>query len=158
MKRLLYAILAAAGLSALAFAALAQTAAPPPAFAHGDPLAMLASIKGQLNLNTSQQQQFDAIVAQSQAGRAAARASFAQFKASMQTELANAEPDLASIAAQQDQLQQQNAAARKAVRDAWLALYATFTPEQKAVVRDSIVAKLAQMESFRAHLQERLNQ
>ena len=36
--------------------------------------------------------------------------------------------------------------------------YATFTPEQKAVVRDAISAKLARMEQFRAHMMQRHGQ
>ena len=41
------------------------------------------------------------------------------------------------------------------VRDQWLALYATFTPTQKAVVRDAIKARVARMEAFREKMQER---
>src|SRR6266513_2298657 len=50
----------------------------------------------------------------------------------------------------------QSMAAREAARDAWLALYSTFTPDQKAIVRDAIQAKLDRMASFREHLRERL--
>jgi hypothetical protein len=38
-------------------------------------------------------------------------------------------------------LRAQNAAMHKQVRDGWLALYATFSPDQKAIVRDSIRAR-----------------
>jgi LTXXQ motif family protein len=150
MKKFLLAIAAAAGFSAVAIHALAQV--PGPHHGPGDPIAMIAALKDKLNLNTSQQQQWDSIMAQSQAARTAARASFETLKAATQAELAKTEPDLASLAAQADAVHQQNATARKAVRDGWLALYATFTVDQKTVVRDAIVAKLARMEQFRAHM------
>ena len=156
MKKLLLAIAAAAGISAVASHALAQ--APGPHHGHGDPIAMIAALKDKLNLNTSQQQQWDSVIAQTQAARQAARAGFDQLKAAMQAELAKTEPDLASLAAQADAIHQQNATARKSVRDGWLALYATFSAEQKGVVRDAIVAKLARLEQVRAHLKERFAQ
>ena len=149
MKKTLLAILAVLALSAGAFAAYAQM--PP----HGDPLAMIASLKDKLSLNTSQALQWDAVAAQTKSARDAARASFAQLKTATQAELAKAEPDLAALAAQADAIHAQNATTRKAVRDAWLALYATFTPDQKAVVRDAISARLARMEQFRAHMMQR---
>jgi len=126
--------------------------------ASGDIGHVIESAKAQLNLNTSQQQQWDAVVAQTQAARQTARAGFDQIKVATQAELAKAEPDLASLAAQTDVIRGQGAATRKAVRDAWLALYATFSSEQKTVVRDAIVAKLASMEQFRAQMRERFAQ
>ena len=155
MKKYLLAIAAALGISAVAAHALAQAPGP---HHGGDPIAMIAALHDQLNLNTSQQQQWDGIVAQTQAAKQTASASFDQLKAATQTELAKAEPDLAALAAQADAVHQQNAAARKALRDSWLALYATFSPDQKAVVRNAIVAKLARMEQFRAHMKERFAQ
>ena len=155
MKKFLLAIAAAAGISAVAFHALAQA---PAHHGHGDPIAMIAALKDKLNLNTSQQQQWDSIVAQGQAARQAAHGVFDQLKAATQAELAKAEPDLASLAAQADAIHQQNATVRKSVRDAWLALYATFSADQKAVVRDAIVAKLARLEQFRAHMKQSIAQ
>jgi Heavy-metal resistance len=149
MKKVLLATLAVAALSAGAFHAFAQMPQ------HGDPVAMIAALKDKLSLNTSQQLQWDAAVAQTKSTRDAARASFAQLKAATQAELAKGEPDLAALAAQADAIHAQNALTRKAVRDTWLALYATFTPDQKAIVRDAIVAKLARMEQFRAHMMQR---
>jgi len=155
MKKLLLAITAAAGISAVAFHALAQA---PGHHGRGDPIAMIAALKDKLNLNTSQQQQWDSIVAQAQGARQAAHAAFDQLKAATQAELAKAEPDLAALAAPADAVHQQNATARKSVRDAWLALYATFSTDQKAVVRDAIVAKLARLEQFRAYMKQSIAQ
>jgi Spy/CpxP family protein refolding chaperone len=136
-------------LTAVLSVALAAVAMPAPAH-EGTPLAMLQKIESQLNLNTSQQQQFDAVLAQSKAARATARASFVQVRSALQTELAKSEPDFAAVAALGDGVRQQNEALRKQTRDAWLALYATFTPEQKALTRDTIQAGLDRMAARRS--------
>jgi len=154
MKRILLAVFATV-LSAVAVPALSQM---PMAHGHGDPLAVIESLKASLNLNTSQQQQWDSAVAASQSARQTAHANFAQLKAATQAELAKAEPDLAALAAQADAVQDQNSAARKAARSAWLALYATFTSDQKTVVRNAIQARMAKMEAFRAQMKQRLGQ
>lgn len=143
MKGLLAAGLGAA-LSLFALAALAQP------FALDRPLAMLAKIAPQLELNTSQQQQWDAVMAQGKAAREATRANMIQVLSALRTELAKPEPDLAAVAALSDGVRQQNAALHRQTRDAWLALYAGFTPQQKAVVRDAIQAGLDQMEAKRS--------
>jgi periplasmic protein CpxP/Spy len=156
MKRFLVA-LSMVGLSAVGLRAYAQMPHHGP-HDGGDPISVIQAVKDKLNLNTSQQQQWDAAAAQTQAARQAAHAAMDQLKAATQAELAKAEPDLAALAAQADALHAQNAPARKAARDAWLALYSTFTAQQKAVVRDAISARLARMEQFRAHMRERLGQ
>ena len=153
MKRFLVA-LSVIGLSAVGLAAYAQM----PHRGGGDPVAVIQAVKDKLALNTSQQQQWDAAAAQTQAVRQAMRAAMDQLKAATQAELAKAEPDLAALAAQADALHDQNAGARKAARDAWLALYATFSAQQKAVVRDAISARLARMAQFRAEMLQRMGQ
>ncbi|MEP6941649.1 MAG: periplasmic heavy metal sensor [Betaproteobacteria bacterium] len=155
MKRFLLA-LAVLGLSAVGITAFAQM---PHHRGHGgsDPIAIIQALKDKLTLNTSQQQQWDAAVAQTQSARQAGRSGMEQLKSATQAELAKAEPDLAALAAQADAVHQQNAGPRKAARDAWLALYATFTPQQKAVVRDAISSRLARMEQFRANMRERFS-
>jgi Spy/CpxP family protein refolding chaperone len=73
----------------------------------------------------------------------------------MTTELAKAEPDLSAVAAVSDDVQASNSALRKQVRATWLALYATFTPDQKAIVKTSLQNRMAKMESFRQKMLER---
>jgi hypothetical protein len=80
------------------------------------------------------------------------RSGFGQLKAATQTELAKSAPDLASLAALSDQVQQQNSGVRKQARAAWLALYDTLSPDQKLVVRDAINTRIAQAEEFRAQM------
>jgi periplasmic protein CpxP/Spy len=154
MKRLLL-ILTTAALSALGFYALAQTA---PHHGSGDPIAMIQTLHDQLGLDMSQQPQWDAALAATQSARQAMQAGMQQLKAATQAELAKAEPDLASLAAQADAIHQQNAATRKAARDAWLTLYASLNATQKGIVRDAIAAKLARFEEFRARMLQRLTQ
>jgi hypothetical protein len=155
MKRILFSalILWLLGVAAFAFA---QPHRGAPMHGFGDPFTAIAAVKTQLALNDAQQAQWASAVAQSKAARETARGNFAQLKAATQAELAKPAPDLAALAALADDVQQQNMAARKTARDAWLALYSTFTPDQKAIVRDAIQAKLDRMASFRAQLRERL--
>src|SRR5205085_4856176 len=149
MKRKLFAGVFAALIAGLALTAWAQL----PGHGMHDPLAVLQRIQSKLNLNTSQQQQWDAAVAQSKSAHDAIRANFQQLKDATKAELAKADPDLAALASLSDQVQQQNIAQRKQARAAWLALYGTFTPEQKTTVRDAINARLARMEALHQRMQ-----
>jgi len=149
MKRTLIATLAAVALCGVA----ATSWAAGPHRSHGtDPLAVIATLQAQLKLNTSQQLQFNNAMAQSKAAHDAMRSGLGQLKAATQAELAKSAPDLASLAALSDQVQQQNSGVRKQARAAWLALYDTMSPEQKLVVRDAINARIAQAEEFRAQM------
>ena len=152
MKRKLYALIFAAGFAGIALTAWAQA----PGHGMHDPLAVLQRIQAKLNLNTSQQQQWDAAVVQSKAAHEAIRANFQQLKTATQAELAKADPDLAALASLSDQLQQQNIAQRKQARAAWLALYGTFSAEQKTTVKDAINARMARMDAFRQRMHDRL--
>jgi Spy/CpxP family protein refolding chaperone len=160
MKKALCALIAIAAVSAFAQVAVAQATAPvavpPHNFAHGggmeDPLGMLAHLQAKLNLNTSQQQQFDAAVAQSKASRETIKANMQQLHAALKAQAATGAPDLASLAAQADALQPQNLAARKAARTAWLALYGTFSPEQKGVVASAIQARMSRVAAWRERM------
>jgi phosphoenolpyruvate-protein kinase (PTS system EI component) len=151
MKRKLYALIFAAGFTGIALTAWAQA----PGHGMHDPLAVLQRIQAKLNLNTSQQQQWDAAVAQSKAAHQAIRANFQQLKTATQAEVAKTDPDLAALATLSDQLQQQNIAQRQQARAAWLALYGTFSADQKTTVKDAINARMARMEAFRQRMLDR---
>ena len=75
----------------------------------------------------------------------------------MKSEIAKAEPDLAAMAAIADDAEQQGRALRRQVRDEWLKVYATFSVEQKAIVRDIMQQKMARAESFRQKMFERMH-
>jgi periplasmic protein CpxP/Spy len=163
MKRNLVLLLAAAGLSGIGLYAFAQSAppAPPPGgpgFHHhgsamGDPLGVLLRLKGDLNLNTSQQQQWDDALALSKAAHQTIRSNVAQLVAATQTQAATTAPDLRALTAQSDALQAQNLAARQQARAAWLALYDTFSAEQKAVVANALSARLSRMQAWKERIE-----
>ena len=46
-------------------------------------------------------------------------------------------------------------AERRAVRDQWLALYATFNADQVAIVKGLLAHRLERMESFRERMKQR---
>ena len=117
---------------------------------------VIASLKGQLNLDASQQAKWDAVVAQSKAARETGRANMEKVREALNAELAGAAPDFAAVATIADAAQASNQTLRKQVRDQWLALYATFTPAQKAVVRDAVKARVGRMESMREKFRERM--
>ena len=119
----------------------------------GDVAMVIAALKGQLNLNTSQQQQWDNAVAATKAAHAQMRTNLQQVHQALQTELAKAEPDLAAVAAVGDNVRAQNPALPKQVRDNWLAIYGTFTPDQKAVVKNAIGQRIAHMQQMREKFQ-----
>ncbi|MFO1313430.1 MAG: periplasmic heavy metal sensor [Burkholderiales bacterium] len=119
---------------------------------------VLASLKTQLNLNTQQQATWDAVVAHGKTARQNARAAMDQVHAVMTAELAKAEPNFAAVAAAADAAQGSAQAERKQVRDEWLALYATFTPAQKAIVRDAVKQRVERMDAFRDRMKERFQQ
>jgi len=151
-------VMAAALLAVGAHGALAQPGGGP-GHGHGHGLAIeqvLASVKGQLNLNTSQQVMWDNAVAQTKGARGTGRTNFQNAHAVLNAELAKPEPDFAAVAAAADAAQANNQNLRKQVRDEWLKLYATFSPAQKAVVRDAVKARVARMEGFREKMKERM--
>jgi Spy/CpxP family protein refolding chaperone len=120
----------------------------------GDFSMAIAALKGQLNLNTSQQAMWDSAVAASKSARDTGRANVGKVHDALSAELAKAEPDLAAVAAVADDAQTKNTALRRQVRDAWLAVYATFTPDQKALVRDSLKQRVARIDQLRQKMLE----
>lgn len=148
------AVLAAAAVITVSGSALAQPMHRHGGGAGGDFTLAIAALKGQLNLNTSQQQMWDNAANATRAAHDAGRANFARLHDALATELAKAEPDLAAVAAVGDDVRAKNEALHRQVRDGWLAVYATFSPDQKAIVRDSLKARIARMEQMRQrHLQ-----
>ena len=114
----------------------------------------IVSLKAQLNLNASQESMFDSAVASGKAAREATRASRQTVRQLVQDELAKPTPDLAKIATAEDQVQDAAMNARRNVRNQLLQLYATFTPAQVAVVKESILTRMTRFESFREHMRE----
>ena len=121
----------------------------------GDVVMAIAALKGQLNLNTSQQAMWDSVVAQGKAARESARGAMQNVHDTLTAELAKAEPDLAAVSAAADAARAAAEQSHRQVRDAWLNLYSTFTPDQKAVVKSAIQRHLAKAEQFREEMKAR---
>lgn len=116
---------------------------------------VIASVKDRLALNNSQQVMFDSALAAAKAAREAGRNEMDKMRTAMQAELSKAEPDLPALAAAGDAAQANVQTIRRQVRDQWLQLYATFSPAQKAVVRDVLAQRFERHEKFRAKMRER---
>ena len=150
-----------AALSAAALIAISGIASAQPHRGHhgpmggGDVVMTIAGLKSQLNLNTSQQTMWDNAIATGKSARDAARANYQKVRDTLTTELAKAEPDLGAVAAASDAARDAATAAHRQVRSAWLNLYNTFTPDQKAVFKNAIADHLAHMEQFREKMMQR---
>lgn len=145
-------------------AALAQPMGGPHGGPHGPGGAdemigrMIAHAQAQLNLNSMQQEMFKTALADSKKLHTLTQPIRQRARDVLQAELAKPEPDFAAVAAAVDAAHDQARALRKPVRDEWLQLYATFTPEQKAVVRDLMQQRIARADSFRQRMLERMHQ
>jgi Spy/CpxP family protein refolding chaperone len=123
--------------------------------AGGDVVMSIIRLKSQLNLNTSQQTMWDNAVAAGKAARATSRTNMQKVHDTLATELAKPEPDLAAVSTASDSARNANAALHAQVRDAWLNLYSTFTPEQKSVVKNALSQRVAKMDRFREKMLQR---
>jgi Spy/CpxP family protein refolding chaperone len=124
--------------------------------AHGVHLEqVIAQVKEKLALDSSQQVLFDSALAATKSAREAGRAEMDKVRTVIEAELTKAEPDLAAVAAAADAAQESGQALRRQVRDGWLKLYATFSPAQKAVVRDLLAQRMERHERFREKMRER---
>jgi Spy/CpxP family protein refolding chaperone len=117
---------------------------------------VLARVKGDLKLDTSQQLMWDNVAAQAKAARESRLTGMQQVHDAMAAELAKPEPDLAAVAAVADGVHAGNQALRQGVRNQWLQVYATFTPAQKGVVRNALAQQMARMESMAARMKARM--
>jgi Spy/CpxP family protein refolding chaperone len=115
----------------------------------------IAHVKDRLGLDSSQQVMFDAALAATKAARQQGRAEIESLRNALRAELAKPEPDLAALAARSDAAQANGQALRRQVRDEWLKLYSTFSPQQKTAVRDLLARRLERHERFRERMRER---
>jgi periplasmic protein CpxP/Spy len=117
---------------------------------------VIAQLRTQLNLDTQQQLAFDNAVAAGRAAREQARGEATKVRDAVRAELASATPNLRRITELGDQARVQMAARHVQVRDQWLALYETFNPQQKQVVRDAMLKRMERMEQFREKMRDRI--
>lgn len=110
-----------------------------------------------LNLTPEQAAQAEAIRTRTREARAQAGKEIGAVRRAAEEELAKDAPDLKRIA---DLAEQAHARVRGAMhesRDQKLALYATFSPEQKRQVRDVLKAKFERAQHMRGRLREWLD-
>jgi Spy/CpxP family protein refolding chaperone len=100
----------------------------------------LEALKPQLKLNAEQETRWAAATKQAEQMRQSGLANRDKMREEMRAELAKPAPDLGRIAALGDSVRSSQQALRQQTRDAWLQLYNSFTPEQKLVVRDAMLA------------------
>lgn len=142
--------------AALTFGAAGAVSAQPagphhgPHGGQGDLIAQaLHAAKSQLNLNTSQQAEWDKVVADTKAARQDARANGQAVRDALKTELAKGEPDFANVAATADGVEAKNHQLRINIRNEWLGFYSRLTAEQKGIVKQIVVQRISRMEQMR---------
>jgi Spy/CpxP family protein refolding chaperone len=146
LRNFLLATLFAAAAPLLSAPAMAQ-GMPMMPFGHG-----AERLAEKLNLTPAQRTQWDAMVQKSKAQFEAMRAAHHEMHEAMQAELAKPEPDLAALAAKADAARARGMAAHKELRDGWLKLYATMSPEQKGVVKKAILWHMEKMHHMRMRM------
>lgn len=136
-------------------AALADTpdtsaAAHPHPMRGGDPLMhAMWQAKSQLNLNTSQQAQWDAAVALAKSAHAQEKTLHQGVKATSDAELAKSSPDLQTLSAAADDAQAKSLALHQSVRNAFLNVYASLSSEQQAMVANALRSDMAERQARR---------
>ena len=108
-------------------------------------------IRDALRLTPEQQKAWQAIRAEQEAQRKARRHAWSEVRQVLEAELAKPEPDLARVANVRDAMMERNLKAQKEIEAMRLKLYASLSPEQKAVVRDFLKLRLARGGHRRGH-------
>ncbi len=110
----------------------------------GDPLMhAMWQAKSQLNLNTSQQAQWDAAVALAKSAHAQEKTLHQGLKATSDTELAKSTPDLLALSAAADDAQSKGLALHQSVHSAFLNVYSNLSPDQQAMVANALRSDVA---------------
>jgi Spy/CpxP family protein refolding chaperone len=146
LRNFLVATLLAAAMPLLAPAVQAQ-GMPMMPMGHG-----AERLAEKLNLTPDQRAQWDAMVQKSKAQFEAMRKAHHEMHEAMKAEMAKPEPDLAALAAKGDATRARGMAAHKELRDGWLKLYATMSPEQKGVVKQAIIWHMKKMHHMRMRM------
>ena len=129
------------------------SAAHPHAMRGGDPLMhAMWQAKSQLNLNTSQQAQWDAAIALAKSAHVQEKTLHQSVKATSDSELAKSSPDLQTLSAAADDAQAKGLALHQSVRNAFLNVYANLSPDQQAMVANALRSDAAERQArMQAH-------
>lgn len=113
--------------------------------------AALERLKQALKLTTGQQKAWQTITTEQRNLWRQRRAGWKEVRQALETQLATAEPDLAQVAAVRDRVREHELDARREIEHLRLQLYASFSPQQKGVMRDFLKSRLARAEQRMRH-------
>lgn len=102
-------------------------------------------LKSKLNLNASQEAQFNVARDATKKAMEAGRAARMNARTQAQAELNKADPDLANLLLQRESLKEANAAERKAALNEWAKFLGLLTTEQKTVVKGQLLNRMQRM-------------
>jgi Spy/CpxP family protein refolding chaperone len=146
----------AALVASLALASAFAVAQPMPPGEHGGKHAMrgghgggeahfakrLEAMKAKLNLNATQEAQFNVARDATKTAIEAGRAARMSARETAKTELAKADPDLAGLLVQRESLKDANAPQRKAAMNEWAKFLSLLSAEQKSLVKGQLIARM----------------
>jgi hypothetical protein len=105
----------------------------------------MEALKTKLNLNASQEAQFNVARDATKAAMEAGRAARANAHTQAQAELAKADPDLGALLLQRESIKEANAPQRKAAMNEWAKFLGLLTTEQKAIVKSQLIDRMQRM-------------
>lgn len=102
----------------------------------------LEAMKTKLNLNPTQEAQFNVARDATKAAIEAGRAARMSARESAKAELSKADPDLAALLVQRESLKEANAPQRKAAMNEWAKFLSLLNTEQKALVKSQLINRM----------------
>lgn len=121
-------------------------------------LKRLEKAHGELKLNTAQDAMWQKVKKATQTSMREGRSARESIRAAAKAEMTKPEPDLRMLARQADEAVEAGQKRRREVRDQWLALYDTFTPEQKQVSTRLLREQMERLEKIGERFKERMTQ
>lgn len=115
----------------------------------------MEKLHGNLKLSAEQEALWQKARAQMKQNAQAARDRHTELRGSTRAALDKPNVDFRALAEQMDRAREQDIAARRQVRDQWLALYDSLDQNQKEQVRVFVKERVQRGEKFRAKMRER---
>jgi uncharacterized membrane protein len=128
---------------------------------HGGPGGFMRGLKklhDKLNLNASQEKQYQAALDTAKQNREAMRANFRQFRQQLAALKQQPVIDMNALHDAHQRLAQQNRPLREQTEGAWLAFYNGLNGQQKATISDALKARFAKASQRRAQMHEHWRQ
>ncbi|MGL4231193.1 MAG: Spy/CpxP family protein refolding chaperone [Casimicrobium sp.] len=102
-------------------------------------------LKSKLNLNATQEAQFNTAREATKAAMEAGRSARVNARTMAQAELQKADPDLANLLLQRESVKEANAVQRKAALNEWAKFLGLLTTEQKSIVKSQLINRTQRM-------------